>query len=183
VQAFIAYARERPGQLSYASIGNGSTMHLAMLMLAQRAGLDLIHVPYKGMGAALSDLVAGRVSTVVDISAMTMVHAGKLRALGVMANTRYPGEPDVPAFGELGLKDLEMVTFLSLHAPPGLPQSLAQRISADVNRVLQQPDVIERIKGVNLDPQGGPPERLANFLAQLRLRYADVVQKAGIQPE
>jgi len=183
VAEFIEYARARPGELSYGSIGNGSTMHLATLMLQQRTGLDMIHVPYKGMGAALADLMAGRVSVALDISAMSMVRAGKLRALAVAADERYPGEPDLPAFGEVGLKNLTLVTFLSLHAPPGLPQPLVQRINADVNRVLQQPDVIARIKAMHLDPQGGSADRLTDFLMQERLRYAEVVKRAGIEPE
>lgn len=180
---FIAYAKAHPDGLSFASIGSGSTMHLATTLLMQRTGVRMVHVPYKGMGAALQDLVAGNVGVAVDISAMSMVRAGKLRAIAVASDERYPGEPTIPAFGESGLKGLQLVTFLSLHGPAGMPPALVQRIGDDVSQVLALPDVVERIKAMNLDPRGGPPARLDTFLDSERRRYAEVVRQAGILPE
>lgn len=180
---FIAYVKTHPDELSFASIGNGSTMHLATVQLMQRAGLRMVHVPYKGMGTALQDLVAGHVNVALDISAMSMVRSGKLRAIAVAADERYPGAPEIPAFGEVGIKGLQLVTFLSLHGPQGMKPELAKRISSEVSQILSTPEVMQRIKAMNLDPQGGSPERLDAFLAGERRRYAEVIQRAGLQPE
>lgn len=180
---FIAYAKSNPGKLSYASIGSGSTMHLATAMLEQRTNIQLTHVPYKGMGAALQDLVSGNVQMAMDISAMSMVHAGKLRAIAVAAEQRYAGEPTIPSFGESGLHGFELVTFLSLHAPSGLPKILAERIYADVRSAFAVPEVAQRIQAMNLDVALTNPVQLDTFLAAERLRYFDVIQKAGIQSE
>lgn len=183
LQEFVAYAKANPGELSFASIGNGSTMHLAAAMLMERTGIRMVHVPYKGMGPALQDLVSGNVGVAVDISAMSMVRSGKLRAIAVAADQRYPGEPDIPSFAEGGLAGLQLMTFLSLHAPPGMQAALAQRIGADVSQVLALPEVVQRIKAMNLDPQGGSPGRLQEFLQGERRRYADLVRRTGIQAD
>jgi tripartite-type tricarboxylate transporter receptor subunit TctC len=177
---FIAYAKAHPNKLSYATIGSGSSMHLAMEMLQQRTGIRLLHVPYKGMGAAVQDLIAGNVASTLDITTMAMVHAGKLRALAVASDRRYPREPTVPSFGESGLPGLELVTWLSLHGPAGLPPELMSRISADVNRVLAMPEVKAGIEAMNLDPVGGSPADLQAMLGRERSRYAELIRQAGI---
>ena len=183
LQEFIAYAKANPGKLSYASNGVGSSMHLAAELLAQKAGIDMLHVPYKGMGAAVQDLVAGMVNATVDISSMSWVKQGKLRALGVISESRYPGAPDVPSFGEQGLHGLEIISWLSLHAPAGLPADLQRRINADVNKVLAMPDVKDRLKSMDMDAAGGPPERLTELLRAERERYGAVIKAAGIRAE
>lgn len=177
---FVAYAKANPNKLSYASIGSGSSMHLAMEMLQQRTGIRLLHVPYKGMGAAVQDLIGGNVSSTLDITTMAMVHAGKLRALAVASDQRYPREPNVPSFGEAGLHGLELVTWLSLHAPAGLPAELVLRINADVNRVLAMPEVKTGIQAMNLDPVGGSPADLQAMLGRERSRYAELIRQANI---
>ncbi len=183
LQEFLALARASPDKLTYATIGVGSSMHLATEMLAQRTGIRVVHVPYKGMGAAMQDLLAGNVLFTIDISAMGMVKQGKLKALGVASPRRYRGEPGLPSFAEQGLADFELVTWLSLHAPAGLPAELQKRIVDDVNRVLQMPDVQERIRAMNLDPVGGSPEQLAAHLASERRRFSAVIRDAGIKAE
>lgn len=177
---FVAYAKANPNKLSYASIGSGSSMHLAMEMLQQRTGIRLLHVPYKGMGAAVQDLIGGNVSSTLDITTMAMVHAGKLRALAVASDQRYPREPNVPSFGEAGLHGLELVTWLSLHAPAGLPAELVSRINADINRVLAMPEVKAGIQTMNLDPVGGSPADLQAMLGRERSRYAELIRQANI---
>lgn len=180
IAEFVAYAKANPNKLSYASIGSGSSMHLAMEMLQQRTGIRLLHVPYKGMGAAVQDLIGGNVSSTLDITTMAMVHAGKLRALAVASDQRYPREPNVPSFGEAGLHGLELVTWLSLHAPAGLPAELVLRINADVNRVLAMPEVKAGIQAMNLDPVGGSPADLQAMLGRERSRYAELIRQANI---
>lgn len=144
------------------------------------AGIRLLHVPYKGMGAAVQDLIAGNVSSTLDITTMAMVHAGKLRALAVASDRRYPREPTVPSFGESGLPGLELVTWLSLHGPAGLPPELVLRINADVNRALAMPEVKAGIEAMNLDPVGGSPADLQAMLGRERSRYAELIRQAGI---
>jgi tripartite-type tricarboxylate transporter receptor subunit TctC len=183
LQEFLAYARANPGRLAYATIGNGSSMHLATEMLAQRASLQMVHVPCKGMGAAMQDLMAGNVQFTIDISAMAHVKQGRLKALGVASPRRYPGSPDLASFAEQGLADFELVTWLSLHAPAGLPAELQKKINADVNGVLQMPEVRERINTMNLDVIGGTPAQLAAHLAAERRKFAAVIKAAGIKAD
>jgi len=183
LQEFLAYARANPGKLTYATIGNGSSMHLATEMLVQRTGLKVVHVPYKGMGAAMQDLLAGNVLFTIDISAMAFVKQGKLKALGVASPRRYHGTPDLPSFGEQGLPDFELVTWLSLHAPAGLPPELQKKINADVNTALRVPEVRERINAINLDVIGGTPEQLSAHLASERRKFSAVIRTAGIKAE
>lgn len=183
LQEFLAHARANPGKLTYASIGIGSSMHLATEMLVQRTGISVVHVPYKGMGAAMQDLMAGNVLFTIDISAMAYVKQGRLKALGVAGIRRHPGTPDLPSFAEQGLPNFELVTWLSLHAPAGLPAPLQSRINADVNRVLQMPDVRERINALNLDVIGGTPEQLTSHLAGERRKFSAVINAAGIKAE
>lgn len=134
----------------------------------ERSGIRMVHVPYKGMGAALQDLVSGDVGVALDISAMAMVRAGKLRALAVAADQRHASEPEIPAFGESGLRGLQLQTFLSLHGPPALPPVVAQRINADLAQVLCLADVVQRIQAMNRDPQGGSVARLSEYLQVAR---------------
>lgn len=183
LQEFLAYARANPGKLSYATIGVGSSMHLATEMLAQRTGIQAVHIPYKGMGAAMQDLMAGNVMFTVDISAMAQVKQGRLKALGVASPKRYPGAPDLASFGEQGLDHFELVTWLSLHAPAGLPADLQRKINADVNRVLQMGEVRDRIRAISLDVIGGTPEQLTAHLASEREKFSAVIKAAGIKAE
>ena len=180
---FLAYARANPGKLTYATIGIGSSMHLATEMLAQRTGIQAVHVPYKGMGAAMQDLMAGNVLFTIDISAMAYVKQGRLKALGVASPKRYAGSPDLASFAEQGLDNFELVSWLSLHAPAGLAPELQKKINADVNRVLQMPDVRDRIRAISLDVIGGTPEQLTAHLASERKKFSAVIKAAGIKAE
>jgi tripartite-type tricarboxylate transporter receptor subunit TctC len=142
LQEFIAYAKANPDKLSFATTGHGSSFHLATEQFMQRVGIKMVHIPYKGMGTAVLDLVAGNVQVALDVSTMAQVHAGKLKTLGVVSEKRFEGEPSIPSFAEQGVTGLEVNTWLSLHAPAKLDPALQKKINADVNAVLAMPDVL-----------------------------------------
>jgi tripartite-type tricarboxylate transporter receptor subunit TctC len=181
VQEFIQYARANPDKLSFATTGHGSSFHLATEQFAQHAGIKMVHVPYKGMGAALIDLLSGNVQVALDVSTLAQVREGKLKALGVVGDKRFEGAPDIPSFAEQGVKGLEAHTWLSLHAPAGLSSAIQRKISEDVNRVLQRADVRQRMLQMSYVPAGGSPADLDGFLASERARIRDVVEKANIR--
>jgi tripartite-type tricarboxylate transporter receptor subunit TctC len=180
---FIDYAKANPGKLSYATIGTGSSMHLATEMLLQRAKISAIHVPYKGMGAAMQDLLAGNVDFTIDISGMSQVKTGKLKALGVASAKRYPNEPTVPSFAEQGIDQFEVTAWLSLHAPAGLPLALQKKINSDVNKALLTPEIKEKIQAMNLDVKGGTSDELNAHLSSERKKFSAVVRNANIKGE
>ncbi len=181
--AFIAHAKANPEKLSYASTGHGSSLHLAAEQLIQRVGIKMQHIPYRGMGAAMVDFLSGTVQVAMDVSTMAQVRDGKLKALGVASDKRFIGAPNVPSFAEQGLADFEATTWLSLHAPAGLPADLQRRINADVNRVLAMPDVRARMLTMSYVANGGTPEQLTGFLAAERKKIGAIIQTAGIKVE
>ena len=134
IPEFIAYAKARPGQLSYASGGNGSSSHMSMELLKSMAGIDLVHVPYKGSTPALTDVIAGQdaVMSVNMPPAVPHVKAGKLRALAVTTRTRSPLMPDVPTVAESGLPGYETVAWFGVLAPAGTPKDVVNRLSAEI---------------------------------------------------
>jgi tripartite-type tricarboxylate transporter receptor subunit TctC len=178
---FIAYAKANPDKLSYATTGHGSSFHLATEQFMQRVGIKMVHVPYKGMGAAMLDLLAGNVQVALDVSTIAQVKEGKLKALGVVADRRFEGEPSIPSFAEQGVAGLEVNTWLSLHAPAGLAFDLQQKINADVNRVLAMPDVRQKMLTMSYVAAGGTPEDLAAFLVSERQKIGGVIAAGGIQ--
>jgi tripartite-type tricarboxylate transporter receptor subunit TctC len=183
LQEFIAYAKANPDKLAFATSGHGSSFHLATEQLMQRTGIKMTHVPYKGMGQGVTDLLAGNVQVALDVSTMAQVREGRLKALGVASATRFPGAPDVPSFAEQGLPDFEAGTWLSLHAPAGLSADLRRKINADVNRVLEMSDVRARMLTMSYVAAGGTPEQLAAYLAAQRVKIGTIIRTAGIKVE
>ena len=181
VQEFIAYAKANPDKLSFATTGHGSSFHLATEQFAQHTGIKMVHVPYKGMGAAMTDLLSGNVQVALDVSSLAHVRDGKLKALGVVGAERFVGAPDIPTFAEQGVTGIDAITWLSLHGPAGLPADLQKKISEDVNKVLQMPDVRERMLKMSYIAAGGTPADLDAFLAAERKKISAIVEKAGIK--
>lgn len=183
LEQFLAHARANPGRLAFASTGYGSSLHLATEQLIQRTGIRMVHVPYKGMGSAVQDLLSGQIQVALDITTMAQVRQGKLRAIAVAQPQRFESAPDVPSFAESGLPDFDAGTWLSVHAPAGLPTELRDRINAGFNAVFAQPAYRERLRTLNHVVVGGTPESLATFLAGERRKYAAVIRQGNIKAE
>jgi len=182
VKELIAIARARPGQLTFASSGTGSTQHLAGEMFMNLTGVKMVHVPYKGSGQAIQDLIGGHVSMNFDTMPPVLEHirSGKLRALAVTTPRRASQLPDVPTLEELGLKGFEMTNWYGLMAPGSTPRALINQINADVNRVLKEPAIREKLQAVGTDIGGGTPEEFDAFLRTELAKYARLVKATGV---
>jgi tripartite-type tricarboxylate transporter receptor subunit TctC len=182
VKELIALARSKPGALTFASSGTGSTQHLAGEMFMNLTGTKLIHVPFKGSGQAIQDLIGGHVSLNFDTMPPVLEHirSGKLRALAVTTPRRASQLPDVPTLEELGLKGFEMTNWYGLMAPGTTPRALVNQINADGNRVMKEPAIREKLVAVGTDIGGGTPEEFDAFLRTELAKYARLVKATGV---
>ena len=185
VQELVALARAKPGTLNFASPGSGSQAHLAGELLKSMTGIDLVHVPYKGTGPALNDLMGGQVTMMFAqmSSALPHVRAGKLRALGVASLRRSTAAPDIPTVAEQGLAGFEAVSWYALIAPAGTPTDIVDKVQQAMARALQLPDAQERLAGLGAEPVGSTPAELAARMRTESARWAQVVKAAGIKAD
>ena len=181
----IALARARPGQLSYASGGNGTAQHLFGEMLKQMAGLDIQHVPYRGGGPALTDTIAGRVQILCDTLPLSLPHIreGRVRAVGVTTAQRHPSLPDVPTVAESGVPGYEAVGWYGMAAPAGTPEALVARMNREVNALLEKPSLKERMSAQGSDPLAMTPAAFQARIAEDRARWARVIRDGNIRPD
>jgi tripartite-type tricarboxylate transporter receptor subunit TctC len=170
-------------QLAYASGGNGTPPHVNAEVFKAVAGVDLLHVAYKGGGPALVDLMAGRVQVMLDTAASAMPHvrSGKLRAIAVSASKRSPDLPDLPTFAEAGLPQYETNAWYSMHAPAGTPAEIVRRLNAELVAILKDADILARFRQLATDPVGNSPEEFAAFVRAELDKYARVIKAAGIK--
>ncbi|HTP97506.1 MAG TPA: tripartite tricarboxylate transporter substrate binding protein [Burkholderiales bacterium] len=184
VKELIAYAKGRPGALNYASAGNGSANHLIMEVFKSMAGIDVVHVPYKGAAPAIADLVGGQ--TVVmfasTLATLQFVKSGKLIALGVSSAKRNPTVPDVPTVAETGLAGFDVNEWQMILAPARTPPAIVERLQREAAKSLAAADVKERIAGLGANPVGNTPQEAAAFLHGELARWAKVAKEAGIKP-
>ena len=185
MQDVIAFGKKNPGQLSFASSGNGGAPHFSGELFQSMAGLQMQHIPYKGSTLAHPDLMSGRVSIMFDTLAATsaQIKGGKLRALAVTTPKRLPGFPDVPTVAEAGLPGYETSTWGGLLAPAGTPKAVVAKLAAETTRILSLPDVRERMLAAGVEPVGGTPEQYAAFIGSEMVKWGKVAKAAGIQPE
>jgi tripartite-type tricarboxylate transporter receptor subunit TctC len=181
----IALAKANPGKLNFASGGQGSTSHVAAELFASRAGIKMIHVPYKGAGPALVDTVAGQTDLYFSQVAVALPHvkAGKLRAIAVTSSRRNAAAPDVPTVSESALPGYEVIGWRGLIGPKGLPRPIVDRLNGEVMAWLKLPETGERLQADGSSPVGGTPEQ---FLARIKKEievWQKVVHEAGVQPE
>jgi tripartite-type tricarboxylate transporter receptor subunit TctC len=183
VTELIALAKANPGKYTFASGGSGTTPHIAGEIFKSMTGTDLLHVPYKGGGPALTDLVGGRIDMMFDTAASAMPHvrSGNLRALAIATPARHPDFPDLPTFAEQKLPDYSINSWYSLHAPAGTPPDVVNKLYAEVVLVLQAPDVKEKLRTLSVDPGGMPPDKFAAFVKSELDRYGEVIRKAQIK--
>ena len=177
----VAIAKAKPGTVTFASAGNGTVPHLAGELFRLRAGVDIVHVPYKGGGPAIVDLVSGQVpmmfATPIEVSAH--VQSGKLRVLGTTSLARLAAMPDVPTLSESGYPDFEVLSFFGVLAPAGTPPEIVDRVAADLAAVMELPDVRERFAQQSAEARVLGPAAFSAFLARERDKWADIVKRSG----
>jgi tripartite-type tricarboxylate transporter receptor subunit TctC len=183
LQEFIAAAKAKPGGLAYASGGNGTPPHINAEVFKAVAGVELLHVAYKGGGPALVDLMAGRVQAMLDTAASAMPHvrSGKLRALALSAPKRSPDLPDLPTFAEAGLPQYDTNAWYSMHAPAGTPSEIVRRLNSELVAILKDPDILARFRQLATEPVGNSPEELGAFVQAELAKYARIIKAAGIK--
>lgn len=183
VKDFIAFAKPRPGQINIAAGGAGSSQHLAIELFIYMTGAKIVHIPYKGQGAALIDVVAGHVSLMMAnvISALPHVRNGRLRAMGVTGPKRVSVAPDVPTIAEAGVPGYEVLQWYGVLAPAGTPREIIGRLHAAVVQTVQDPKIRERIIGDAGEPVGNTPEEFTAILHADYKKWGDVIRKAGIR--
>jgi len=178
----IALAKKRPGQINYASSGNGTPPHLAAEMFKVAAGIAIVHVPYKGAGQAMIDLVGGQVQMAFAIvsAAMPQVQAGKVRALGITSLQTSPLAPDLPTLSQLGLAGFDVRGWNGFVAPAGTPRAVVARINAEAMRALKQPEIVQRLKTAGYEAAAeNSPEQFADFIKSELAKWTRVVKESG----
>jgi tripartite-type tricarboxylate transporter receptor subunit TctC len=178
----IAYAKAHPGQVNYASVGNGSSVHLATELFKKMAGIDMVHIPYKGSAPALQDLLGGQVSVMFVnlLSSQAYLKDGSLRALAVAPAKRLSALPDLPTVAESGVPGYDFVTWFGVLAPAGTPEPIVTRLNTEIVRILKQPDIRQRlIEQGGLEPVGSTPEEFRKLIAGELSRVAEIVKSTG----
>jgi tripartite-type tricarboxylate transporter receptor subunit TctC len=185
VKDVIALAKAKPGELTFSSAGNGGAPHLAGELFKSLTGTELLHVPYRGSGPAVIDLIGGRITMMFDAtpSLLPNITAGKLRPLAAASPQRHRLLPDVPSFAELGYPGMDIALWYGVVAPAGTPAPIVQRLNAELAKIVDMPDVRKNLTEQGADMQGGTPEDFAAFMRNESARWAEVVKQAGIQPQ
>ena len=179
----IAAARKTPGKLTYASAGNGTSIHLAGEVFTSLAQVDMLHVPYKGSGPAVSDLLGGQVNYMFDsiTSARPHIESGKLRALGVTTAKRSKSLPNVPTLAEAGLPGYEVSPWFAVFMPAATPKDIVAKVNAALLEAMKDPDVVKRFETIGAEPVGSTPEEMAQHLARESERWTKLIQERGIK--
>ncbi len=181
VKEFIAIAKARPGQINYASSGVGTASHLAAALFASAAGISMTHVPYKGTGNAMSDLLAGQVVLLFDqpVSSLPHIQAGKLRVLGISSAQRFSTLKHIPTIAEQGLPGFEAISWAGICAPGGTPKPIVDRVYNEVAKVLKVPELRDRLLRDGIEPVGSTPEQYVEHIKKEMVKWAKVVKDSG----
>jgi len=184
VRELIALAKAKPGQLNYASAGSGTSPHLAAELFKTMAGIEMTHIPYKGIPPAVTDVIAGRVTMLMTttISAAPHVKSGRLRALAITSPKRLAAMPDVPAIGET-VPGYEADAFQGMVAPAGVPKEIVRQLADDIAAIVRLPEIRERIIADGAEPIGSTPEAFGAFLKKEMLKWGKVVKESGARPD
>jgi tripartite-type tricarboxylate transporter receptor subunit TctC len=181
VGELVALAKAKPGALTFCSAGSGSVPHLAGELFKLNARVDIVHVPYKGGGPAISDLIGGQVNMMfaTPIEVMQHVQSGRLRVLATTASRRLPALPNVPTVQESGVPEFDVYAFFGVLAPAGTPKDIVDRLAAELGRVMADSDVVQRFAEQSAEPRVLEPTAFAAFLQSERIKWADVVKRSG----
>lgn len=185
VKELVAYTRANPNKINYASSGQGSLIHLTSELFKARTGADMMHIPYKGMGAAYTDMLSGRIQASFPsiISVLPHLKTGKLRALAVSSAQRAASLPEVPTVQETGVKDFDVSQWYGVFAPARASRAVVDRVHAELVAVLKLADVQKRMATDGSDPVGSTPAEFAAHVKAETARWSEVIKKAGIQPD
>jgi tripartite-type tricarboxylate transporter receptor subunit TctC len=185
VAELISYAKANPGKLSYGSAGIGSTLHLGTEFFKRAAGIDMIHVPYKGASQATTDLVGGQVQVMIGpaVAIMPLAQAGKVRALAVPSLKRSALAPELPTMIESGVPDFEVTSWYGLAAAAGTPRDIILKLNAVANGALKSPELIEQFRLQGYEPLGGTPEDLNALIKTDVARWTKIIRDAAIEPQ
>lgn len=183
--AFVERAKAKPGGITMASSGLGSASHLAGEMFKAMTGTDIVHVPYRGSTAALPDIVAGRVdSMIVSLpEALSLIQSGQLKALGVSSTKRVASLPDVPTIEEAGVSGYAVSAWSAFFAPAATPPSVISRLNAEFNKAIKSPEVSTRLADLSIQPGGGPPQAAGDFLQSETSAWAKLIQERGLKAQ
>ena len=185
VADLVAYAKANPGRVTYGSAGVGSTVHLAGEFFKRTAGIDIVHVPYKGAVPAITDLLSGQIRMMFApaVNAIPLAASGKLRALAVTSTRRSQLAPEVPTVAESGLPGFEVTGWYGIAAPAGSPADAVARLNMEANRVLKSDGVIAQLRLQGLDPVGGTPAEASAWIKSEVVQWRKVIRDAGITPQ
>jgi tripartite-type tricarboxylate transporter receptor subunit TctC len=181
VKELVALAKAKPGEINYASGGSGASSHLAMELFKSMAGVQMNHIPYKGTGPLITDLIAGQVSVTIAsaVPLIPQVRAGKLRGLAVTGNKRAGALPDMPTIAEAGVPGYEVVNWFGVVAPAGTPKAISARINADLNKALTTRALIDGLHAQGADPAGGSIAEFASMIRRDLVKWEKVVRESG----
>jgi tripartite-type tricarboxylate transporter receptor subunit TctC len=185
LQQVIAAAKAKPGELTFASAGSGTSPHLAGELLKMTAQIKMEHIPYKGSGPAVTDVVAGHVPLMFDTTLVVGSHvkAGKLRPLAVTSSKRISSMPDVPTAAESGVPGFEVATWQAVFAPAGTPKPIVDRLNTEIAKILKQPEIEARLADLAVDAGGGSSESLREMQRAEVVKWEKVVKEAGVKPD
>jgi len=185
VKELIAYAKANPGKVNFGSSGIGAAAHLTTELLKQTAGLDMVHVPYKGTAPALTALMANDIQILVDVPSTLMPHVrgGKIKALSMFSKDRIQGAPEVPTMAEAGGPALESSTWVLFMAPGGTPKAIVDRMAAETAKAINESDIKDRFNQIGIIPVGNSPAQAQKFLDDEVAKWAGVITKAGVKAE
>jgi len=183
LKEFIAYAKQHPGKLNYASQGNGSVSHIGTEIFKLQTGVSMVHVPYKGSGQAIADVLGGQVELFITTppSVMQHVQSGKLKALAVTGKTRHPGMPNVPTVAEAGLANFELESWVALYAPAGTPPAVLQKLSTDVKRSMELPETKQRAEAAGVEVRYLTPDNTTKLLDRDTVSWAKAIKAGNIK--
>ena len=177
----VAYLKANPGKVSWGSSGTGSSLHIGLALFQAATGVDVVHIPYKGSGPAITDTMGGQIQVMhtTTVSAETQIKAGRVKVIGLASAKRSPLLPDVPTLAESGIKDAEAIVWFGMAGPPKLPRAIVDKLNAQVNKTLQLPEVKQRLDQLGLEVAGGKPEEFEAFVRKEAAKVSRLI-KAGL---
>lgn len=181
----VAYAKANPGKVSWGSSGNGSSLHIGLALFQAATGVDVVHVPYKGSGPAITDTISGQIQAMhtTTVSAEAQIKSGRVKVVGVAAAKRIPLLPDVPTLAEAGIKDAEAIVWFGMSGPPKLPRAFVDKLNAQVNRIVGMPDVKQRLDQLGLEVAGGKPEEFDAFVKKEASKVSRLIRAGLLKTE